>query len=157
MQKYKIYEGHPFFKKCARFKLHFENAEKNWEKVFYFCSNCISIDIINISLFETGYLSSRANVLKSSLKIWRANKSNFFQLNCLDSDQEIWLNNCDGDFGRTMARLPCRLLMCPMKQDFLDIYLVTFPESVIWEIQNLWGWYFSSKCLRFNSDLKNAE
>ena len=56
-----------------------------------------------------------------------------------------------------MARLPCCLSMGPMKQDFLHIYLITFPESKVWEIQNVRGSSFCLKCSRFNADLKNAE
>ena len=39
---------------------------------------------------------------------------------------------------------------------FLDIYLTTFSESVISEIQNLWGSSFFAKCWKFNIYFKNA-
>ena len=40
--------------------------------------------------------------------------------------------------------------------DFLDIYLTTFSESIISEIQKLWGSSFASKYLKFNLDFKNV-
>ena len=56
-----------------------------------------------------------------------------------------------------MACLRCWLSTGPLKRDFLDNYLITFPESVIPEIEKKSGSKFLSKCSRFNSDLKNAE
>ena len=53
-------------------------------------------------------------------------------------------------------RLPCCLLKCPVKRDFLDIYLTTFSESVISKLQNLWTSSFLSKCSKFHLDFKNA-
>ena len=43
----------------------------------------------------------------------------------------------DADFNSVWARLPCCLGKGPLKQDFFDIYLATFSESIISEIQNL--------------------
>ena len=43
-----------------------------------------------------------------------------------------------------------------MKRDFLEIYLATFLESLISEMQHLWGSYFVPKYLEFNLDFKNA-
>ena len=34
-----------------------------------------------------GYLSWAANMLRSGPKVWHLNKRDFFQPNCLDSDQ----------------------------------------------------------------------
>ena len=47
--------------------------------------------------------------------------------------------------------------MGPLKRDFLDIYLTMISESVILEIQNLWGSSFSSKCSKFKLDFINEE
>ena len=52
--------------------------------------------------------------------------------------------------------LPYCLWKHIVKQDFSDIYLTTFSESVISEIQNLWGPSFFSKCSNFNLDLENG-
>ena len=41
-------------------------------------------------------------------------------------------------------------------RDFLDIYLTTFSESVISEIQNLWESSFFSRYSKFDQDFKNA-
>ena len=47
--------------------------------------------------------------------------------------------------------------MDPPKPDLLDIYLTMTSESVISEIQNLWGSSFSSKCSKFKLDFINEE
>ena len=46
--------------------------------------------------------------------------------------------------------------MGPLKHDFLDIYLTTFSEYVIFEIQKLRGSSFFPKCTKLNLDLKNV-
>ena len=55
-----------------------------------------------------------------------------------------------------MARLRCCLSKAPLKRNFLEIYLATFPDSVISEIQNLWGSYFFRKRSKFHLRIKNA-
>ena len=82
--------GLSFVPKYLKFKLNFKNAAKNREKVFSVWDNCIWIGIVKLSLLRTGYFSSAANVLTSSPKIWHFNNRNFFQINCLGSDQWIW-------------------------------------------------------------------
>ena len=80
-------------------------------------------------------MSSAVNVLTSSTKIFHVYKRDLFQLNWLGSYQWIrwrwWM-------------------------DFLDIYLTTFSESIISEIQKLWGSSFASKYLKCNLDFKNV-
>ena len=44
---------------------------------------------------------------------------------------------CDADGNSVWARFPCCLAKGPLKQDFLDIYLTMFSESVISIIGNL--------------------
>ena len=75
---------------CLKFNLDFRNAAKNWEKNFFFWYNCMWIYIVKLSLLRTGYLSSAANVLTSSPKIFHVNKRHFFQVNWLGSDQWMW-------------------------------------------------------------------
>ena len=82
--------GSYFSSKGAKFDIDFKNRGKNWEKLFSFSDNCISIGIVKLSLLRTGYFSSAANVLTSSPKIWHVNKRDFFQLNFLGSDRWIW-------------------------------------------------------------------
>ena len=60
------------------------------------------------------------------------------------------------DFNNVCARLRCCLSKVRPKQDYLDIYLTTFSESVISEIQNLWRSSFFSKYLKFHLDFKNV-
>ena len=63
---------------------------------------------------------------------------------------------CDPDFNSAWARLSCCLSKGPLKRDFLGIYLTTCSESVVLQIQTLWGSFFS-KHSKFNLDFKNAE
>ena len=79
-----------FVSKYLKFNVDFKNASKSWEKAFCFWDNFIWIGIVKLSLLRTCYFSSAASVLTSSPKIWHANKSDFFQLNWLGSDQCIW-------------------------------------------------------------------
>ena len=134
----KIYSGHLFFSNYLKFKLDFKNVANKWEKVLCFWHNCIWIYIVKLSLLRTGYFLSATNILTSNPKIWHVNKRDFFLLNWLGSDQRC----CDADSNNAWARLPCCLPKCPLKRDFLDIYLTTFSESVILEIQSLWRLYF---------------
>ena len=148
--------GSSFFSKCSKCNLNFKNAEKNIENFFCFLENCIWIGTVQFSLLRTGYFSSSANVLTSSTKILHVNKRDFFQIHRLGSDNWIRSRCCDADFNSAWVCLPCCLSKDPLKRDFLDIYLTTFSESVISEIQNLWGSSFFSKYSKFNQDFKNA-
>ena len=232
--------GSCFFHKCSKFNLDFKNSDEISENIFCFWDNCIWIGIFKLSLLSTGYISSVANVLTSSPKIWRGNKRKFFEHNFLASDKSIlsrccnpdfnsfwarlpywlsknplkpdfldiylttfsciiklsllktryfslaanvltssvkiwrlnkrgfyehnfvasdewiWWRCCDANFNSVWARLPYCLSKHPLKQEILDIYLTTFSASVISKIQNLSGYYFHSKCLKFNQDFKNA-
>ena len=116
------------------------------EERFFFWHNCIWIGIVKLSLLRIGNFSSAANVLTTSPKIWHVNKRPVLKLD--------WLGRYDR--YRAWARLPCCLLKGPLKRDFLDIYPTTFSESVISEIQNLWGSFLFSKYLKFDIHFKNA-
>ena len=128
-----------FYWKCLKFNLDFKNEAKIREKFFCFWDNCVWIGIVKLSLLRTVYFSSAGNVLTSSPKILHVNKRDFFQLNYLGKDQWIWSRCCDADFNSAWARLPCCMSKGLLKLDFLDIYLTRFSESVISEIQKLWG------------------
>ena len=78
-----------FFFKYLKFQLDFKNAARNSENVFCWLNNCMLIGIVKLSLLRTGYFSSAANVLRSSPKISHVNQRDFFQINCLGSDQLI--------------------------------------------------------------------
>ena len=71
------------FSERSKFEILFNNAAKNWEKVFCFSDNCIWIGIVILSLWRTRYFSSAANVLRRNRKILHVNKRDFFQLNFL--------------------------------------------------------------------------
>ena len=62
--------------------------QKFEKKNFCFSDNCIWIGVAKFFLLRTGYISSVANVLSSSPKIWHVNKRDFFQLSWVGSDQE---------------------------------------------------------------------
>ena len=148
--------GSSFNFKYLKFNVDFKNGAKNWEKVFFLLDNSIWIGIVKLSPLRTGYVSSTGDVLTTSPKIWHGKNRAFFQLNCLGSDQWIWWTCCDADFDSGSARLPCFFSKGPLKREILYIYMITFSESVIPEIQNLWGSSFLSKCSKFDLYLKNA-
>ena len=125
-----------------------KNAAKNPEKVFFFSDNCIWIGIVKLSLWRTRYFSSEANVLTSSPKILHVNKRDFFLLNFLGGDRQICKRVCGVDFNSAWESLPCCLSKGPLKRDFFDIYLTTFWESVISQIQKLWGSSFLKKMFK---------
>ena len=62
----------------------------------------------------------------------------------------------DADVNSVWACLPYCLPKGLVKQIFLDIYLTTFSESVISEIQKLWGSSFFSKYSKFDVNFKIA-
>ena len=138
-----------FVSKCLKFNLDFWNAAKNSDKLFSFWDNCIWIGIVKLFLLRTVYFSSTANVWKSSPKICFFKKREFSEHNFFVSDQWIWWRCCDADFSGVWARLPYCLSKHPLKRAFLNIYLTTFSESVISEIQKLWASSLYSKCLNF--------
>ena len=63
---------------------------------------------------------------------------------------------CNGDFNSDSGRLPYSLSKRRLKWDLLDIFLTTFLEVVISEIQNLCGSSFFPKDVEFNLDFKNT-
>ena len=147
--------GSIFVSKCLEFNLDFKNTAKNWEKVFSFSDNSIRTGIVKFSLLKRGYFSSASNVLTSSTKILHVNKRDFFQLNWAGNDHWIWQKCCGIDFNSAWQHLPCCLSKGPVEQNFLDIYMTTFSESVFSEIENLRGTSFFSKYLKFQLDFKN--
>ena len=63
--------------------------KKSWEKVFPFRDSYISIGYVKLSLLRKRYFWSAANVLKNIPEILPFIKSDFFEINCLHSDQKI--------------------------------------------------------------------
>ena len=64
---------------------------------------------------------------------------------------------CDANFNSFLVSLPCCYLKRPLKRYFLDVCLTTFSDSVISEMQNLWGSSLFKKLSKFQLDIKNAE
>ena len=114
------------------------------------------IGIVKLSLLRTGYFSSVTNVLTSCPKIQHVNKTNFSEHNFLARDQWIWWSCSDADFNSAWPPLPCCFSKFTLKRAFLHIYLTTFSESVISEMQKLWGSSFFSKYSKFKQDFKIA-
>ena len=114
------------------------------------------ICIVKLSLLRTRYFSSAANVLRSSPKSLHVIKRDFLEDNFLPSGQWIWQRFYDADFNSVWTRLRCCLSKVHLKLGGLDIYLTTFSESVISEIQKLWGSCSFSKYTKVNLDFRNA-
>ena len=131
--------GSSFFSKYSKFNLNFKNAGKNSEKGLFFLDNCVWIGIVKFSLLTAGYILSAANVLRRSSKISHVNKRDFFDYKFPASNQLIWSMFYDAEFHSVWACLPYCLSKGFLKQEFLDIYLTTFSESVTSEIQKLSG------------------
>ena len=62
----------------------------------------------------------------------------------------------DEDFKSSWSPLTSSFLKGPLEREFWDIYMTMFSESVISEIQNLWGSSFFSKCSTFKLDFESA-
>ena len=62
-------------------------------------------------------------------------QSELVLLNCPYEEQDTF--HQDVDFNSALTRVPCCFSKGPLKRAFLKIYLTTFPESVISEIQKL--------------------
>ena len=114
-----------FVWKFSIFDTDLKNAQRNWQKGFCFWGNSVWIGCIKLSLLRTEYLSSPVNVLTDSLKILHVTKRDLFQLIYLHIHQWLWWWWCPWDGIRVSALLPCCLLRCSLKRDFLDIYLIT--------------------------------
>ena len=140
--------GSSFFSKYWKLNADFKKAQKAWERVSCVWDNCIWIDIVKLSLLRTGYISSAANVLTSTPKIWHVNKREFFQFNFLASKKWIWSRCCDPDSNSAWESLPYCLSKYPLQRDFLDNYRTKYSESVISEIENLWGSTFFPKMVK---------
>ena len=132
------------------------NAPKISENVFCFWDNCIWIGILKLSPWRTRYFSSEANVLTSSPKILHVNKRDFFLLSFLGGDRQICKRVCGVDFNSAWESLPCCLSKGPLKRDFFDIYLTTFWESVISQIQKLWGSSFLKKMFKIEHKFRKC-
>ena len=112
--------------KCSKLDVNLKNTYKNWEKVFCFPDKFFWIACIELSLLRRECLSSAINVLIKSLKAFYVTARDFFQLNYLHNDQQIWHSSYHWDWISVSARLPCWLGMGHLKRDFLDIYVTTF-------------------------------
>ena len=56
----------------------------------YFWDNGVRIGCVNLFLLRREYLSSAVNVLTNTYKALHLTKTDFFRLNYLQNDHEIW-------------------------------------------------------------------
>ena len=98
----------------------------NWEKVFCFWDNCIWICCVKLSQLRREYLPSWLSVLGESFEIFHLTNTDFLQVNCLHSYQEIWSMCCPSNFNNVWTRSPCYFPKDPSKRNFLDIDLTMF-------------------------------
>ena len=101
--------GASFFSKCLKFNVDFNNAAKNWEKVFCVWDNVIWVGVVKLSLWIRRYFSLEANVLTSIHKISYVNKRDFLKLNFLGRHWWIWSSCCVADFNSAWADFSCSL------------------------------------------------
>ena len=64
-----------------------ENAQNSLGKDFSFLDNSIWIGCVKLSPLRRDYMSSAVNVWTKSPNILRITKRDFFEMNCLHSDQ----------------------------------------------------------------------
>ena len=64
---------------------------------------------------------------------------------------------CHSDWNIVSTDLPCSLSKGPLKHGFLDIYLTVFFGDGISGITSAVRVFFFDKCLKFNTDFKNAK
>ena len=60
-------------------------------------------------------------------------------------------------FQQCLIHVTMLLVEGQLKRNFLDVYLTTFFESVISEVDQLWGSSFFREYLKFDPDFKIAE
>ena len=77
-----------FFFEMFEIKCAFRNAVTNWEKIFSFLYNSISIHCSKFSLLQRKSFSWGVNVLKNGFKISDIIKKHFFQLKISQSNEQ---------------------------------------------------------------------
>ena len=107
-----------FFRKYSKFKLDFENSEKNQEKVFSFWDNCMCVGCIKLSLFGREHLPTAVIVLTNRLNLWHITKRDFLQLTCFPVEQEICRRCFRSDLHGVYTRLPCSFWKGNLKRNF---------------------------------------
>ena len=146
-----------FVWKCSKFNADSKNAEKNWEKMFFFWDKSIWIVCIHLSLLLREYLSLSVNVLRKGLKNFHKSRSDFcnsITFTVITQDHKSALIKIDSVF-QLVYHVVCRDILS--SGEFLDIYLSkcfvvgnfgnTKPMRVI----------FFWKCSKFNAYWKTAE
>ena len=115
-----------FFWKCSKFKVDSTDPERNGDKVCCFCDNSVCIGCVILSLLGGEYFSSTVSVLTNSRKIFYSTKRGYFQLNYLHCVHKMSQRCCHPDCTCVLTRWPCCLSKGTLKQEFLDVCLITF-------------------------------
>ena len=157
IREYISHEGYLFFENFQNSNYISKMPKKSWENVFPFRDKCISIGYLKLFLLRREYFWSTVNVLKSSHEILPIIKRDFFKLNCLHIDQQMWYKWCNSDFSTSWSALPCWLSKGPLKCNFFDIYLTTFFGIRNFGNTSAMRVVFCSKCSKFYLNFKNAE
>ena len=76
-----------FFLKVFKIFFAFQKGRKSWEIFFCLWDNSVWIGCVKLSLLRREYLLSAVNALTNSLETLHITKRDFFELNCLFSDQ----------------------------------------------------------------------
>ena len=82
--------GSYFFGKSSKLNLNLENVKKKLENIFRFLDNCISKYCNKFPLLRRENLMSPKNGLTNSPKILDITQRDFFNLNCVPRDQQVW-------------------------------------------------------------------
>ena len=110
-------EGHLFFWKCSKFKLHFKNSATNSENSFSLRHNIIWIGYLKLSLLRTEYLSAAVNMLTDILSaLYITKQSQLPSKWSKNMIKVLWFR-----FQKCLVSLTCCFPKCPLKRDFLQI------------------------------------
>ena len=108
-----------FFFKMFKIWWRSHKCTKNWEKIFSFVDNSISIGCFKHSL------------LTNSLKILDTAQNESFKLKFFQKDPKKWENYCGADLSTILDPLTCRLSISVLTRSFLFI-----SETTLFAVYN---------------------
>ena len=150
--------GSSFIWACLKFNIDFKDAEKNWEKVYWFFDKWIWLACVKLLLFRRKYLSSAANVLTTvrrfctSLRRTFPNSIAFTLIN--KSGIKVLASTFQRCFGPFTMWLVERSSQTRLFRNFsYHVFRsLQFPNDVSYD-----GFLFDWKRANFKLDFKNAE
>ena len=90
-----------FVSKCSKFNVDSKNAIKNWQKVFDFSDNCISIGNVKFSRITTRILVATSQRVKSYPYRYQCTMYTSISTHC---NKYIQASTCILDFLKTSSR-----------------------------------------------------